>query len=231
MIKQESIEKLEDLYIKYSIIIDLDTLEIIHQKLLHSSYNKIEYKLSAHKTRYTCENIEDLRNVFVREGLSEIHELEMDCKDKDYKKAITITFKEYRLLFDTHFLRIHPADSESQNIAEEIFSILNERNLYNLKRFAGKIINLQKMAYCLLFTDLILTLSINTLPDSHRNYARLLTLILLVFSVFVIQFSSKQKVKIFTKKDTSTLEYRDITINLIISIAGSFIVYLITKYF
>ena len=96
---------------------------------------------------------------------------------------------------------------------------------------ANKIVSLKKMAYSLLFTDLVLTLSTNTLPDNYRNYAQLLTLAILVFSIFVIQFSSKQKVKIYVKKDSYTLEYKDIIINLIISIIGSFIVYLITTYF
>ena len=36
MIKSELIRDPSNLYIKYSVIIDLDTLEIIHQKLVRS---------------------------------------------------------------------------------------------------------------------------------------------------------------------------------------------------
>lgn len=231
MIRSEPINEPKNLYIKYSVIIDLDTLEIIHQKLVQSGYSKIDYLFPAHHTRYTCENIDDIRNVFAREGLSEISELEMDCRNKDSQKTINITFKKYSLLFDEYFLKIKPSDTESQNLAEEIFSILNEQNKYNFKRLANKITSLQKTAYGLLFTDLVLTLSTNMLPDNYRNYTQLLILAILVFSIFVIQFSSKQKVKIYVKEDSSTSGYRDIIINLIISIIGSFIVYLITKHF
>lgn len=167
----------------------------------------------------------------MREGLSEIAELEIDCRNNDNKKVIDMTFKKHSLLFEEYFLKIHPSDTESQSLAEEIFSILNEKNIYNFKRLANKIVSLKKMAYSLLFTDLVLTLSTNTLPDNYRNYAQLLTIAILLFSIFVIQFSSKQKVKIYVKKDSYTLEYKDIIINLIISIIGSFIVYLITTYF
>lgn len=231
MIKSEPIREPNNLYIKYSVIIELDNLEIIHQKLVQSGCSKIDYLFPAHHTRYTCENINDIRNVFVREGLSEIAELEIDCRNNDNKKVIDMIFKKHSLLFEEYFLKIHPSDTESQSLAEEIFSILNEKNIYNFKRLANKIVSLKKMAYSLLFTDLVLTLSTNTLPDNYRNYAQLLTLAILLFSIFVIQFSSKQKVKIYVKKDSYTLEYKDIIINLIISIIGSFIVYLITTYF
>ena len=144
MIKSEPIREPNNLYIKYSVIIELDTLEIIDQKLVQSGCSKIDYLFPAHHTRYTCENINDIRNVFVREGLSEIAELEIDCRNNDNKKVIDMTFKKHSLLFEEYFLKIHPSDTESQSLAEEIFSILNEKNIYNFKRLANKIVSLKK---------------------------------------------------------------------------------------
>lgn len=51
MIKSEPIREPNNLYIKYSVIIELDTLEIIHQKLVQSGCSKIDYLFPAHHTR------------------------------------------------------------------------------------------------------------------------------------------------------------------------------------
>lgn len=60
MIKSELIKDPCDLYIKYSVTIDLDTLEVIHQKLINACYTEIEYRFSARHTNYTCNEISEI---------------------------------------------------------------------------------------------------------------------------------------------------------------------------
>ena len=54
MIKSELIKDPCDLYIKHSVTLDLDTLEVLHQKLTNARYTEIEYRFSARRTNYTC---------------------------------------------------------------------------------------------------------------------------------------------------------------------------------
>ena len=57
MIKSEIIKEAEKINIRCSIIIDLDVLKIVQNKLLQFGYDKIEYKFSFNKTCYTCNEI------------------------------------------------------------------------------------------------------------------------------------------------------------------------------
>lgn len=82
MIKSKAIQEPTNLYIKHSIIIDLDVLRIIHQKLLRSSYNKIEYKFSIRKTDYICNDIDELHSIFEQNGVSELNKLDINCQDE-----------------------------------------------------------------------------------------------------------------------------------------------------
>lgn len=77
MIKSELIKDPCDLYIKHSVTIDLDTLEVIHQKLTNACYTEIEYRFSARRTNYTCNMVNEIRTIFSQEGISEISNLDM----------------------------------------------------------------------------------------------------------------------------------------------------------
>ena len=61
MINRELITEPNNFYIRYSVVVDSDTLEIIQQKLLQYDYTKIEYKFSIRNTRYTCNEVRKMR--------------------------------------------------------------------------------------------------------------------------------------------------------------------------
>ena len=122
MIKSELIKDPCDLYIKHSVTINLDTLEVLHQKLTNARYTEIEYRFSARRTNYTCNKVSEIRTIFSQEGISEISALDMSCRNEKCK-TISIRFGKG---FD-YYLNIHAPDSEPSDLMKEILAIIEEK--------------------------------------------------------------------------------------------------------
>ena len=230
MIKSEIIKEAEKINIRCSIIINLDVLKIVQNKLLQFGYDKIEYKFSFNKTCYTCNGIEELRFIFNQNGISEISKLDIDCEDKN-NKSILIKFGKSQLLFETHLLSIYQAEKtiKSHNLVEEIINILNEKNEYKCKKFVSTIVNFERVAFLSLFLDLFLLTKTSNLTDDIRKYLVSLIYIMAVLAFFILNLSSRQDVRILAKKEIPTFSWKDISIGLLTSIIGGLIVYFITN--
>ena len=164
MIRSELIREPSNLYIKYSVIVDLDALEIIHQKLLRSGYSRIDYSFSAHHTRYTCNDVTEMRTIFSQNAISEISSLDMSCRNENYK-SISIKFGKG---FD-YYLNISSSDSEPNDLMKEILAIINEKNIHGYKFLTKIIIKCEKIAWLLLFISSFLVSSISGIPDDSKK--------------------------------------------------------------
>lgn len=223
MIKSELIREPSNLYIKYSVIIDLDTLEIIHQKLVRSGYSRIDYSFSAHHTKYTCNDITEIRTIFSQNAISEISSLEMSCRNENYK-SISIKFGKG---FD-YYLNISSSDSESNDLMKEILAIINEKNIHGYKCLTKIIVKCEKIAWLLLFVSLLLISGISGMPNDIKKYVIDFFYITIIFLLFVLGFSSKQTVRILLKKEEPFtfkwfLTFKDIAIGSVGSIIGTLI--------
>lgn len=230
MIKSKAIQELTTLYIKHSIVIDLDVLKIIHQKLVRANYNKIEYKFSIRKTEYICNDIDELRSVFEQNGVSELNELDINCQD-EFRRIFSIKFGKKETLFHLHCCSIYQSENtvESHNLADEIFMLLNEKNDYRFKSFASKILQCQIPAYVLLVVASSIFTFIYHLPDEEQKCPRIVAWTLAAISGFILLFASKQKVIILKAIEFYNYFTKDDLKTLILSIIGGMIVYLITK--
>lgn len=128
MIKSELIKEPCNLYIKHSVTIDLDTLEVLHQKLTNACYTEIEYRFSVRRTDYTCNEVSEIQTIFSQEGISEIFALDMSCRNENYK-TISIKFDKS---FD-YYLNIHASDSEPSDLMKELLAIIEEKKFTRIQ--------------------------------------------------------------------------------------------------
>ena len=229
MIKYYLIKDPYDLYIKHPITIDLDTLEVIHQKLTNACYTEIEYRFSVRRTNYTCNIVSEIRNIFSQEGISEISDLDMNCRNENYK-FISIRFgKSY-----DYYLNIHASDSESSDLMKELLAIIEEKNLHGYKWFTKIIAKCKKIAEILLIVSLLSGCFISQLPDEWRDHIGVsikIFCIAIMFSIFILGFSSAQKMRIISKKeDPFTLKWFLTFKDIIKGTVGSIIASLIYEY-
>ena len=214
MIKSKAIPEPTTLYIKHSIVIDLDVLKIIHQKLVRANYNKIEYKFLIRKTEYLCNDIDELRSVFEQNGVSELNELDINCQD-ELSRIFSIKFGKNEMLFHSHCCSIYQSENtvESHNLADEIFMLLNEKNRYRFKSFASKILQCQMPAYAFL---VVASTFIYHLPDKEQSYLRIIAWSLVMVFVAILIFAAKQKSKILIFEDSPNSFFNAISKNSII---------------
>lgn len=226
MIKSELIKDPCDLYIKHSVTIDLDTLEVIHQKLTNACYTEIEYRFSARRTNYTCNMVNEIRTIFSQEGISEISDLDMNCRNENYK-FISIRFgKSY-----DYYLNIHASDSEPSDLMKELLAIIDEKNLHGYKWLTKMIVKYEKVAVMLLFVSFSSDSFISQLPDEWRNHTINFVCTAIIFSLFVLGFSSAQKMRIvFKKEEPFTLKWFLTFKDIIKGTVGSIIASLIYEY-
>lgn len=223
MIKSELIKDPCDLYIKYSVTIDLDTLEVIHQKLINACYTEIEYRFSARHTNYTCNEISEIRDIFSQEGISEISALDMSCRNEKCK-TISIRFGKS---FD-YYLNIHASDSEPSDLMKEILAIIEEKNLHGYKWLTKIIVKCKEIALAFLIFSFSFGSAILHMTDDWKKYANGFFYITVIFSIFVLGFSSAQKMKIVSQKEELFtlkwfLRFKDIITGTVGSIIASFI--------
>lgn len=159
MINHELIKEPINFYIKYSVIIDLDTLEVINQKLIQSNYTEIKYSFPVRNTNYTCNKVSEIGKIFSDEGISEINKLDISCRNDKFK-SISIKFEK---TFG-YYLNIHSSDSEPRDLMKAILLIIEEKNIQGSK-FLTKIIGEnEKIALTLLIVDLSFGTIISKLP-------------------------------------------------------------------
>lgn len=227
MIKSELIKDPCDLYIKHSVTIDLNTLEILHQKLTNAYYTEIEYRFSARRTNYTCNKVSEIRTIFSQEGISEISALNISCRNEEYK-TISIRFDKS---FD-YYLNIHSSDSEPIDLMKELLAIIKEKNLHGYKWFTKIIVKCEKIAWMILIFYLSFKSAISYMPDDWKKYANGLLYTIAISSIFVIGFSSKQKVRIISEKETPfTLKWLITLKDIITGTTASIIATIIYEYF
>lgn len=219
MIQHELIKEPTNLYIKYSVIIDLDTLEIIYQKLVQSNYTKIEYRFSVRNTKYTCNKVSEVRTIFSNEGISEIDEIDISCRNEECK-SISIRFGKS----SDYYLNIYSLYPESNALMKEILAIIEEKNIQGFK-FLTKIIGKgEKLAWTLLILDLSLGTIISKLPSESQLLTTQIFFIVIIFLVAFLVLSSKQETKIISRKAPPfTLNWVRTFTELIVGICASLI--------
>lgn len=223
MIRSELIREPSNLYIKYSVILDLDTLEIIHQKLVRSGYSRIDYSFSAHHTKYNCNDVNEMRIIFSQNAISEISALDISYRNENYK---TISIKFGRG-FD-YYLNIYSSDSEPSDLMEEILAIISEKNIHGYKWITNIIVKCQNLAVLFLIIGAPLVSEIYKIANDWQKYMPTLFYMMIIFSIFVLGFSSKQTVRIISKKEEPFtfkwfLTFKDIAIGSVGSIIGTLI--------
>lgn len=223
MIKYELTKEPIDLYIRHSVIIDLDTLEIIHQKLIQSKYNEIEYRFSVRNTNYICNEVWEVRKIFSDEGVTKINELDISCRNDEYK-TITLRFKKS----STYYLHVNSLYAESNALIKEILAIIEEKNIHGYPFLTEIILKCENIAWGLLIVGLSLGSGISEMTDEGKRYITDFILATIIFFIFVIGFSSTQEVKIIHKKEISfSFKYLTTFRDILIGTTGSLLATLI----
>jgi hypothetical protein len=217
MISHVLIKEPTNFYIKYSVVVDLDTLEIVQQKLFQYDYNKIEYKFSIRNTNYTCNKVSEMRTIFSDEGISEIRKLDITCRNNE----CSTIFIEFRNSSD-YYLKIYSSEAEPRDLMKAILLIIKEQNIQGCNLLTKIIGESENIAWMLLILLLLLCQTISN-QSTFNNF-----LIAIVFLAVCIILSQKQEVKIILKKASPftlnwILTFKDFIVGICASLFAAFI--------
>ena len=128
-------------------------------------------------------------------------------------------------------MNIHAADSEPSDLMKEILAIIEEKNLHGYKWLAKIITNCEKIAVLLLIVSFSSGSVISQLPDEWKDHAIKIVFTAIMFSFFVLGFSSAQKMRIISKKEEPfTLKWFLTFKDIIKGTVGSIIATLVYEY-
>ena len=227
MIKSELIKDPIDLYIKYSIIIDLDTLDIIHNKLVNANCSEIEYKFSVRKTNYVCNTVNEIRTIFSQEGISEIAELNINCRTEQYN-TIFIKFGGG----SNYHLSIHSFDPEPKDLMKEILAIINDNNILRCKWLTKLATKYENIALAIIIFCSIFGSTLLKIPNEWKSHAIKIFFVIITVCFIILIFSSRQKARIIKRKSPPlTLQWFLTFKNLALGITSSIIATLLCGYF
>ena len=223
MISHTLIKEPTNFYIKYSVVIDLNTLEVIQQKLIQYDYTEIDFDFSIRNTKYNCSNVNDVRTVFSNEGVSKINRLDMTCRNN---KHPTI-FIEFQNSSD-YYLRIYSSDPEPRDLMKAILLIVEEKNIQGCKLLTKIIGEGENIAWILLILLFASASIISNLPDEWQQSAVKFFYIALTFLTVCIILSKQQNVKIILQKPAPftfdwLLTFKEFIVGVLASTFANFI--------
>ena len=147
MMTKKDTPRSEILHMRGTIIIDLDAIRAIHEKLLEYEFSKVTYQFSIDNDEYQCACVD---------------EIAMDVKEKRLTKIDNL---------ETCTIRQSHQNAVLRCLANEILKILKEQNLFVFKNVVARLFSLEKRVLWFVSINLVVFFGRYALVDQWRRLA------------------------------------------------------------
>lgn len=169
MMTKKDTPRSEILHMRGTIIIDLDAVRAIHEKLLEYEFSKVTYQFSIDNDEYQCACVDEIAMDVKEKRLTKIDNLEIVGLDEK-ERRICVSLKT-DLLSQTCTIRQSHQNAVLRCLANEILKILKEQNLFVFKNVVARLFSLEKRMLWFVSINLVVFFGRYALVDQWRRLA------------------------------------------------------------
>lgn len=166
MMTKKDAPRSEMLHMRGTIIIDLDAIRAIHEKLLEYEFSKVTYQFSIDGDEYQCDCVDEIATDAKEKRLTKIDNLEIrGCDEKERRICVSL---KTDLLSQTCTIWQSHKNPLLRCLADEILKILKEQNKSLTKIGFSVLPLLERFIVPWTILNIVLLLSLKSFPDELR---------------------------------------------------------------